>query len=1048
MKVKTKLCATVLAVALGCGVLAGCQVPSANSGSNGGNSNSGEVDQTKYLVNVTQSSDYTVAGINAEGYVAGAKVSFTVTPASGKEIVSVGYDQIDITPKADGSYEFNMPEKNVTLIISVRAIAQYSLTYTGTLQVDGDPVTFSLKLGTDPVPTFTLEEAPGADLVDIDQTTKQVTAKAAGQTTIIAKVSGEEKARLAVTVAPTEIMTVKAALDAAIVEAPCNGSTGKNAAMSSAKTISGKVLAVSSFNNGAVQAVVDDGTAAVVLQIAKASETAADPVAVGDAIKVTTVFTNYFGLLEGISKGAKSGSTGNANNIAAADVVKIDKTFTPKLSTPEDLTAAQYDAYYTTCAANGQTSGTNRTWSEIKLANINVTFDKVDTEDNGATLYTIDGSTKSIDIKSSHDQGASFDQVKGHKSKLTGFVLGVNSKKTKSNMIATAQTPLAVQTITFKDGASKTIFLNNPVELEYTTAPEGSYGTATWTSSDPTKVSVNNGVITGLEQGSSTVSVSINGVSKSIEITVSGEQHVCESVSLNKASLELLKGANETLVATILPNNCTDAVEWVSDKPGTASVDQNGKVTAVARGTANITVTCGNYSASCAVTVREQNLQDLSTSAKGDAVDTYGYVTGMYPVSGKNGIWISDGAYGLAINMAPISGLKLGDVLHVTGTIDAFNAARQVKNDATLEVVESFADLATPVVTTIDEAFLTNISQVDQGKQVSVTGVVKALEGSGNADHTVTLTVGSKDIKVYASKNNCGQDVVESFDKAQVGRTITVSGFMSARNTTDKAVFDKNTLEHYQIINPAQLKDADVVIPTLTGIAFDKATANIEQGKSETLTIVAVPTGATLPEGTATWSVLPNDGKVTVNNGVVSVASDATVGDEYTVKAVLGGYEAACVVTVAGKSSNVTVEKTTLIGLTGVKDDGTQEVISASTPNQTQYKSLLVDSVITLSVNTDGNNGKMYGSGTEWRLYQSNNPSLVLSAAAGYKLVSVSFIYTIDKTGVLMQGDNQVASEQVVTLTGSSATFTVGNTGTVTNGQVRIKGITVVYCAA
>lgn len=912
MKVKTKLCATALAVALGVGLLAGCQMPS--SGSKSGNpsgDSTSQAEETKYLVNVSQG-DYTVAGINAEGYAAGAKVSFTVSPASGKELVSVGYDTVDITPKADGSYEFNMPEKNVTLIIVTRTLAQYSLSYTGTLQVDGDPVTFSLKLGTDPVPGFALEEAAGADKVDISGA--QVTAKEAGDTVIIAKVNGQEVARLTVTVAATEIMTVKAALDAAITEAPFNNKNGKDAAMSSAKTISGKVLAVSSYNNGAVQAIVDDGTAAVVLQIAKASEAAADPVAIGDAIKVTTVFTNYYGLLEGISKGAKTG--GNANNIAAADVVKIDKTFTPSLATPANMTAAQYDSYYTTCAANGQASGANRTWSEIKYINIDVTFDKVDESDKGAVLYTIDGSTKSIDIKSSHDQGASFDQVKGHKSKLTGFALGVNSSKNKSNMIAMAQTPLAVETITFKDGDSKTIFLNNPVELEYTTAPEGSYGQATWASSNPTKVKVENGVITGLEQGSSTITVTINGVSKSIEVTVSGEQHVCESLSLNKKSLELLKGAEETLVATVTPDNCTDAVVWESNNAA-VTVDQNGKVKAVGTGEATITVTCGSKSDTCAVVAREQNLQDLATSAKGDAVDTYGYVTGMYPVSGKNGVWVSDGVYGLAINKAPISGLKVGDILHVTGTIDAFNAARQVKNDATLEVVESFTGLDNPVVTTVDEAFLTNISQVDQGKQVSVTGLVKEATGSGNADHTITLTVGTKDINVYVSANNCGETVARAFDAAQVGRTITVTGFMSARNTASDAknVFDKNSLQHYQIINPTL---GNVQIPTLTGIALNKATTSIEQGKSETLTIVARPDGAELPAGNATWSVLPEDGKVTVVDGVVSVANDATAGAEYTVKAVLGTYEATCVITVKAPSTSTSdVLNRALTGISG-----------------------------------------------------------------------------------------------------------------------------------
>ena len=76
MKIKTKVCALAVALALGCGTLAACQLPN-NKPS--GDSSSGDVVETKYLVNVPTSDDYTIAGINAEGYLKDATVSFTVT---------------------------------------------------------------------------------------------------------------------------------------------------------------------------------------------------------------------------------------------------------------------------------------------------------------------------------------------------------------------------------------------------------------------------------------------------------------------------------------------------------------------------------------------------------------------------------------------------------------------------------------------------------------------------------------------------------------------------------------------------------------------------------------------------------------------------------------------------------------------------------------------------------------------------------------------------------------------------------------------------------
>ena len=77
-------------------------------------------------------------------------------------------------------------------------------------------------------------------------------------------------------------------------------------------------------------------------------------------------------------------------------------------------------------------------------------------------------------------------------------------------------------------------------------------------------------------------------------------------VSLDKTNLNLNPGKGGTLIATITPDNATDkSVEWKSDDTGVATVNENGKVTAVAEGTATITVTTtdGNFQDTCTVTV-------------------------------------------------------------------------------------------------------------------------------------------------------------------------------------------------------------------------------------------------------------------------------------------------------------------------------------------------------------------------------------------------------------------------------------------------------------
>ncbi|MBQ4525278.1 MAG: Ig domain-containing protein, partial [Bacteroidaceae bacterium] len=69
---------------------------------------------------------------------------------------------------------------------------------------------------------------------------------------------------------------------------------------------------------------------------------------------------------------------------------------------------------------------------------------------------------------------------------------------------------------------------------------------------------------------------------------------------------KLKEGATETLIATVTPDNADDkTVTWNSDHPEVATVDANGKVTAVRAGSCTITVKTndGGKTATCEVIV-------------------------------------------------------------------------------------------------------------------------------------------------------------------------------------------------------------------------------------------------------------------------------------------------------------------------------------------------------------------------------------------------------------------------------------------------------------
>lgn len=78
---------------------------------------------------------------------------------------------------------------------------------------------------------------------------------------------------------------------------------------------------------------------------------------------------------------------------------------------------------------------------------------------------------------------------------------------------------------------------------------------------------------------------------------------VAESVSVDVATLNMVVGGKETVVATTSPADYKAV--WTSDNEDVATVDKDGVVTAVANGTANIVATFGEYTATCFVTVSD-----------------------------------------------------------------------------------------------------------------------------------------------------------------------------------------------------------------------------------------------------------------------------------------------------------------------------------------------------------------------------------------------------------------------------------------------------------
>ena len=149
--------------------------------------------------------------------------------------------------------------------------------------------------------------------------------------------------------------------------------------------------------------------------------------------------------------------------------------------------------------------------------------------------------------------------------------------------------------------------------------PEANNRKLMWRSADISiaDVDAETGWVTGVGVGTVDITAYAadgSGVFEICKVTVIPKK--VESVSLNESKLTLKRTRTYQLQATVLPEVADDrGVTWSSDNPMVAKVDDNGLVTALAVGEANITATAADgsgNSATCNVSVAPNLVESLS----------------------------------------------------------------------------------------------------------------------------------------------------------------------------------------------------------------------------------------------------------------------------------------------------------------------------------------------------------------------------------------------------------------------------------------------------
>ncbi len=223
----------------------------------------------------------------------------------------------------------------------------------------------------------------------------------------------------------------------------------------------------------------------------------------------------------------------------------------------------------------------------------------------------------------------------------------------------------------------------------------------TWTSSDTSIVTVNNGKIKGVKVGTATITVeSNNGKKATCTVTVIKKDTTIpvSKITLNKLALKMGIGAEEKLIAYINPSNATNQhLTWTSSDPSVVSVTGDGAVKALKAGRSTITVKSNNgKTAICNILVEEDRIPVTSITLNKDVTtlkvgETEKITVTINPsnATNKNYYWSIDDRSVVSITNGVLKGLQAGTTyVTVVGDGNKMDTLLVVVTDTDIEVTK------------------------------------------------------------------------------------------------------------------------------------------------------------------------------------------------------------------------------------------------------------------------------------------------------------------------------------------------------------------------
>lgn len=432
----------------------------------------------------------------------------------------------------------------------------------------------------------------------------------------------------------------------------------------------------------------------------------------------------------------------------------------------------------------------------------------------------------------------------------------------KAKYYTTAVEPVYPTSISLEAG-STSVAIGGTTSVEVSYTPNDTNVKNVTFSSNTTSVATvsSEGIITGVSAGNARITATAEAansgtVTAYVDITVTAI--AVSGVSVSPTSASIAVGGTQQLTATVSPSNATNKnVTWESDTTSVATVSSAGLVTAVAAGTATITVKSAADStkkATCTITV----------TASGGGSTGGGEETTTYTFTDKSwGATPADWTCGMAGNGYSNSGVQ---------------------------VTSSYSGGANG----------TSPKSFDAVQSVVVTYCTNASKGAGS----IKVSVGGTQIDSKSVSTSGGT----------TGRTMTFDSDGSLSGTV-KIEVTCTTNSIYIIACSITSGTAEPTDPT--SISISPSSVELAPGGTKDLAVNYTPSSANQNKE-VTWSRYSGSSNISVSSaGKVTVSSNATAGNTAVIRATLTNISsiyAQCTVTVVEQTQD---DQTILIYLCG-----------------------------------------------------------------------------------------------------------------------------------